>query len=68
MKGYNYSSITGEFLSEEELRLNPLESELQKKDIFLIPASCTTKKPLKVKDGEINIFDGEKWNIQKQKR
>lgn len=59
MKIYNYHSITGELLSESEADKSPLE-----KNVYLIPAYATKKKPPKVSDGEVCVFNLEsnKWD------
>lgn len=41
MKIYNYHPITKEFVSEKEAQLDPLESKLQDKDIYILPAHAT---------------------------
>lgn len=61
---YNYDRNTKEFINESVASINPLESEKQKKEVYLIPANSTTKNPPKVKKKYVLIFDEEKnkWN------
>lgn len=63
-KVYTYDEKTKEYKGEQDARLDPLESQLQGKDIYLLPANATFKKPtLKEKDGFVVGFDtkADKW-------
>lgn len=64
---YRYNPITLEFIGEDECALDPLESEINKKDIYSLSANCTFKKPLKKKDGYIIIFNIEQDNWKYEK-
>ena len=64
MKIYPYSQITGESLGKEKnARLDPLETEKQKKDVFLLPAFCTDIKPPSTKKNEAAVFENGAWSI-----
>ena len=56
---YKYDE-KGLFVGAEETELDPLESELQGKDIYLLPPNATFDKP-ESKDGFAPVWDGEKW-------
>lgn len=60
---YNYDSITFEYIGESQASLDPEESKKQGKDIYLIPANATDKKPPKTKTNEICVFD-DGWKIE----
>lgn len=61
MKVYLYDEDTKEYIQEEEALLDPLESKVQKKNIYLIPANVTTKEPLPAKEGYAVIFKNDDW-------
>jgi hypothetical protein len=63
MKGYLYSEITKEYLTEYTLQKDKLESKISGKDIYMMPNNCTLKEPLPFEKGEKLIFDGEDWTI-----
>lgn len=51
---------SGLFIGAEETELDPLESKLQGKEIYLLPSNATFDKP-KEKDGFVSVWDGKKW-------
>lgn len=59
---YNYDSITFEYIGESQASLDPEESKKQGKEVYLIPANATDKKPPKTKTNETVIFDNG-WKI-----
>lgn len=61
MKAYLYDENTKEFLEEVEAQLDQLESKISQKEIYLLPANATFKKPLKNKNGFINVFQNDGW-------
>lgn len=68
MKIYHYDDITKEFIKETDAKLDPLELEINKKEVFLIPRNATPIKPPTMKKGKACIFDGEKWTHIKDSR
>ena len=64
MKIYNYNKTTGELLNESIATIDPVETKIQGKDIYLIPANGTMIKPPITEEKEIAVFDGEKWDIK----
>ena len=48
------------FIGAEETELDPLESELQGKNIYLLPPNATFTAP-ESKEGFAPVWDGEKW-------
>ena len=68
MKIYHYDPDTKELLGESEASLDPLETQQQGKDVFLIPANATDKKPPTIGVNQQATFDGSKWNLVKDFR
>lgn len=58
---YHYDEETKEFLYSEEAHLDPLETKLKGKDVYLLPANATFKKPYNPKEGFKTIFNGNDW-------
>lgn len=56
---YKYDE-KGVFVGAEETELNPLESELQGKEIYLLPPNATFDAP-EMKDGFAPVWDGKTW-------
>ena len=56
---YKYDE-KGIFLGAEETELDPLESELQSKEIYLLPPNATFDAP-EEKEGFAPVWDGETW-------
>ncbi len=50
----------GLFIGVEETELDPLESELQGKEIYLLPPNSTFDAP-EEKEGFASVWNGEKW-------
>lgn len=64
MQVYKYDEETKEYLGEETALIDPLETQLQKKDIYLLPANATFEKP-NLQDGFASVFNNDKWeNIE----
>lgn len=57
---YKYDD-KGVYTGAEETELDPLESEIQGKDIYLLPPNATFTEPETI-DGFVPVWDGEKWN------
>lgn len=61
MQTYKYNASTKEYLYAEAAFLDPLETKLQGKDVYLIPADSTTEAPLDPKDGHAVCWNGSAW-------
>lgn len=62
-KVYFYDENTKEFVSEENALKDPLESKIQGKDVWLLPANATFDEPLQAKEGFKIVFkDG--WEYE----
>lgn len=63
MQVYKYDEQTKEYIGTEQALINPLESELQGKDIYLLPANATFEKP-NLQEGFASIWNGKWENIE----
>ena len=64
MQVYKYDEKTKEYLGTEQALIDQLESELQGKEIYLLPANATFEKP-NLQEGFASVFDGTQWeNIE----
>ena len=64
MQVYKYDEQTKEYIGAEQALINPLESELQGKEIYLLPANATFEKP-NLQDGFASVWNGTQWeNIE----
>jgi hypothetical protein len=62
MKVYFYDEITKEFTMSADALKDPLESKIQGKDVWLLPANATFDEPLPNKDGYKVVYkDGWKY-------
>lgn len=60
---YRYNE-NKEYVGSEEMFRDPLESELQKKDIWLLPADCALIEPPEAKEGFYIVWNGEAWEYK----
>ena len=61
MRIYKYSKTTKEYLGYMEAYLDPLESEKQGREIFVIPPYFTTVAPKFPKEDNAVVFNGTDW-------
>ena len=64
MKAYQYDSETKKYIGEIDRQIDPLESQAQGKDIYLMPADSTDVVPLEPKDGYDIVFNGADWEYK----
>lgn len=67
MKIYKYDPKTKEYKATENAMLDPMESKLQDKDVYLMPANATDIEP-PTKEGYAAVWNGEKWDIVEDHR
>lgn len=67
MQVYKYNEKTKEYTNTETAMLDPLETELQGKEIYLLPANATFTAP-SLKDGFCPVWDGEQWQLVEDNR
>ena len=65
---YRYDQEKKTFQQSEEMLKDPLESELQGKDIWLLPANCTLIEPPEAKDGFDIVWSGDAWEYKEQEK
>lgn len=58
---YNYDDITYEYLSSAECVLDPLETEQQGIDVWMLPANATFTEPPAVQKGFVRVWQKVKW-------
>lgn len=63
MQVYKYDEKTKEYIGAEQALIDPLETELQGKTIYLLPANATFEKP-NLQDGFASVFNGKWENIE----
>lgn len=71
MLTYKYDHETKEYLFSEDAFLDPLETEQQGKEVYLLPADSTFIEPLPAKEGYAVCWNGEAWEYiedHRQKR
>ena len=68
MNVYKYDELTKEYTGVETAHLDPLESRVQGKDVFLCPANATFIAPLVVKEGYTQVFKDGVWNYVENHR
>ncbi len=61
MKEYIFERTTGEFLREQEMHLDPLESEKQGKEVYLLSAAGTVTPPPEAQTGYAAVWNGKAW-------
>ena len=61
MLAYKYDTETKEYVGKITAQLDPLESKIQGKEIYLLPANSTFEKPPVTGDKEIVIFENNNW-------
>lgn len=61
MNVYKYDEKTKEYIGTEEALLDPLETEQQGENIYLLPANATFTEPSKAQEGYINVWNGKTW-------
>lgn len=67
MQVYKYDEQTKEYIGTEQALIDPLETELQGKEIYLLPANATFEKP-NPQDGFASVWNGTQWeNIEDNK-
>lgn len=65
---YKYDEKTKEYVGAGTTILDPLETKLQGKNIYLLPKNATFIKPKEVEDGYVNVWDGRLWKRTEDNR
>lgn len=65
---YRYNHEKKTFQMSEEMHKDPLETKLQGKDVWLLPADCTLIEPPEAKDGFDIVWNGDAWEYKEQEK
>ena len=65
---YRYDQEKKTFQQSEEMLKDPLESEIQGEDIWLLPANCTLIEPPEAKDGFDIVWSGDAWEYKEREK
>lgn len=68
MNIYYYDPMTLEYLGYREARIDPLETKIQGKDVYLLPATATFKEILPSRDGYAQRFVNNEWEYIEDQR
>ena len=61
MIAYRYDPTTNLYAGEQERQLDPVASQKAGKEVYLMPANCTTVEPLTEKEGFNIKWNGTEW-------
>ena len=61
MNVYRYDELTKEYIGYEEALLDPLETEQQEKEVYLLPANATFTAPTEPQEGYVNVWNVTAW-------
>lgn len=68
MELHTFNPTTGEFLGSRLARLDPLETNVQEKPVYLIPKNSTPTAPPNTGDDEVSVWNGKEWEVRKDFR
>ena len=68
MKAYRYNSENKKYEGEATCQIDPLESEIAGKEIYLLPADCTYEVPPKEREGFDIVWNGDVWEYKEQEK
>ena len=66
MIAYRYHYQTNLYMGTQERQLDPIATEQEGKEVYLMPANCTTVEPPETKDGYNIKWNGESWDYEEQ--
>lgn len=68
MKAYRYNSENKKYEGEATCQIDPLESKIAGKEIYLLPADCTYEVPPEEKEGFDIVWNGDAWEYKEQEK
>lgn len=68
MKAYKYNFENKKYEGEVTCQIDPLESEIAGKEIYLLPADCTYEVPPEAKEGFVIVWNGDAWEYKEQEK
>lgn len=61
MNVYKFDEVTKEYLGVELAEIDPLESKMQNKTIYILPANATFIAPVDAQEGYVNVWNDIDW-------
>lgn len=68
MQYYSYCEESKEYTGAETAQIDPLESNRQGKDVYLLPANAVFVEPLEKKEGHAVMWNGADWEYVEDHR
>lgn len=64
MNAYKFNSITKEYEGIQQAQLDPIQTEKQKKEIYLLPINSTFEIPPEKEEGKAIVFENDNWLLK----
>ena len=64
MNAYKFNKETKEYDGIQEAQLDPIQTEKQKKEIYLLPINSTFEIPPEKQEGKAIVFENGKWLLK----
>lgn len=64
MNAYKFNPITNEYEGIQEAQLNPIQTEKQGKDVWLLPINSTFEIPPEKEEGKAIVFENDNWLLK----
>lgn len=69
MKAYRYNPDTNLYEGEQDRQLDPIATQREGKNVYLMPANCTdVEMTLEAKEGYDIIFNNSAWEYKEQEK
>lgn len=64
MNAYKFNPITKEYEGIQEAQLNPIQTEKQGKNVYLLPINSTFEIPPEKEEGKAIVFEDNNWLLK----
>lgn len=64
MNAYKFNPTTKEYEGIQEAQLNPIQTEKQKKEVYLLPGNSTFEIPPEKEEGKAIVFENDNWLLK----
>lgn len=64
MLAYRYDMFNYKYIGTKNCQKDPIASQREGKDVWLLPAHCTFEKPLPIKAGFDIVWNGKNWEYK----
>lgn len=64
MNAYKFNKETKEYEGIQEAQLDPIQTEKQKKEIYLLPINSTFEIPPEKEEGKAIVFENDNWLLK----